>query len=938
MECLDDATLDDLIEGRLSGESLLRADSHLDSCHECSAVVTALASARRPANDAGGTERDPGALGELEAGATLGRFRVVERIGSGAMGTVYAAHDPELERNVAIKLLRPGAVAPAAVVEERMRREAQAMARLAHPNVVAVFDVGRTRGGIWLAMELVGGATLRVWAREQGQPRDWRAVRDVLVQAGRGLAAAHQAGLVHRDFKPDNVIVGDDGRVRVTDFGLARHAAQAPARAPAPGHQVGGGAPPAPAALPAVELTASGALLGTPAYMAPEQLDGGAADAASDQYAFAVAFFEALFGARPHAGATMRELRRSMHGAPVRPAGGPAVPRWLDQALARALSERPADRFPTMRELLAALEQDRARRRPLALAVAAGAAVAIAVTSVVVLVDRSAAVDPCAEGGAAAAAVCPPRAQSEVRAAFAATGSPIADESSAGVARGLDAFSAAWASAHRTPAPSAAAAPLRRGGGRARRLPPPRAGRGRGTGGHAGARRSADGGQCRRGGRRPATPRGVHHRRRPGRRATDRPGRAGGAAGDRAHPRRGARGDRRRQACSGAARAREAAAAAIALGHRPAIAEARIAVATLLRRTGAASAAAAEAREAIWAAEAARADASAARGWLELLAAQAERGAWTEAEPTVRHAAAATARLGDPPALRAAVLHGAGVVATNLGRGEEAAADLEQALALRRETHGAEHVEVARTLTALGNLERTRGRLDAALELHRRALAMDASLLGAAHPALARHHHNVAGVLRLMGKRSEAMASYQTALALELAALGEAHPSVGITRNSIGLVRMEEGDLTGARRELEAALAILEPLQHAERAAPLQNLGMVLARQGAHAEAMARLEAARALVVAAFGEAHPRVGEIDGILQASRSALAGAALTAAGMPTSPGGRPTAAPVRPGNEVPGKPPPARPAPSLPAPSPPPAPAVGAYAPAQTLDVQ
>jgi serine/threonine protein kinase len=206
---------------------------------------------------------------------------VLDRIGAGGMGVVYAAYDPELDRRVALKLLRPDRFGSDA---DRLRllREAQALARLADPHVVSVYDTGTFGDRVFVAVELVEGETLRQWLGGlRAAPRSWREVLARFLPAGRGLAAAHAAGLVHRDFKPENVLLGRDGRVRVADFGLAE-------AAPEPGGKL--------AALPAEW----GLVLGTPAYMAPEQLRGIAVDARSDQFSFCVALFEALYG-RPSA-------------------------------------------------------------------------------------------------------------------------------------------------------------------------------------------------------------------------------------------------------------------------------------------------------------------------------------------------------------------------------------------------------------------------------------------------------------------------------------------------------------------------------------------------------------------------------------------------------------------------------------------------------------
>ncbi|MCA9693542.1 MAG: serine/threonine protein kinase, partial [Myxococcales bacterium] len=214
----------------------------------------------------------------LQRGDSIDRYLILARLGEGGMGLVYAAHDPELDRKVAIKLLRGDPTDSGA--RDRLLREAQAMARLSHPNVITVHDVGTARGHVFVAMEYVEGGTLGTWLEEQ--ERGWRAVLDVFLAAGRGLAAAHEAGLVHRDFKPDNVLLERDGRVRVADFGLARYGLGA-----APTH------PPAPAEAPTdmtrtgvslnTKLTITGATVGTPAYMAPEQLGGVDVDARADQ-------------------------------------------------------------------------------------------------------------------------------------------------------------------------------------------------------------------------------------------------------------------------------------------------------------------------------------------------------------------------------------------------------------------------------------------------------------------------------------------------------------------------------------------------------------------------------------------------------------------------------------------------------------------------------
>src|SRR5205814_3700317 len=233
----------------------------------------------------------------LAPGELVGRYRILHVLGSGGMGVVYAAFDPELQRQVALKLVRNEGAGVDDELRTRLTREAQAMARVRHPNVITVFDVGSWCGQLFVAMEAIDGSTLSTWL--EVQPRSVAEILQVLHAAGRGLAAAHAAGLVHRDFKPDNVLIGADGRVCVTDFGLARPVTM---REPSsPSHD--GDTEPW-----TLALTQAGTAVGTPAYMAPEQMRGDTADERADQFSFCVALFEALYGVRPFAGRSMGEI------------------------------------------------------------------------------------------------------------------------------------------------------------------------------------------------------------------------------------------------------------------------------------------------------------------------------------------------------------------------------------------------------------------------------------------------------------------------------------------------------------------------------------------------------------------------------------------------------------------------------------------------------
>jgi serine/threonine protein kinase len=349
-------------------------DAHFEQCPGCRSALIALLSAQRPRTMAGGSEPSSGPRhravdAPIAPGVRVGRYVIERRIGSGGMGAVYAARDPDLHRSVALKLLRADLASDGnqEALRRRLLREAQAMARLSCPNVIALYDVGTFGDQLFIAMELVEGGTLRQWlGREE---RSWRAVLDAFLQAAAGLAGAHAAGLVHRDFKPDNVLVGTEGRVRVTDFGLAREIAHddvetsgvASVRREA-------------ASLLDAPLTRTGALVGTPAYMAPEQLRGGAADARSDVFAFCVALYEAVYKQRPFAGATVDALHAEILAGRVRPAPrGSKVPPWVRRALIGGLCAAPEERHASMQAVITALTPRSSSR----VRVASGAAAAL---------------------------------------------------------------------------------------------------------------------------------------------------------------------------------------------------------------------------------------------------------------------------------------------------------------------------------------------------------------------------------------------------------------------------------------------------------------------------------------------------------------------------------------------------------------------------------
>ena len=335
MGCLDEQTVVAFVSGALVGAKLAEAERHLLGCPDCATLVALAAPTaagrrittlewagaprrprpRRRAVDPPAASRPPLAAPAWGAepttaiidfssvdghrpGAMVGRYRLLQLVGRGGMGEVYAAHDPELDRKIAIKVMR-GDTYPDDVEAARMMREAQSIAKLSHPNLVTVYDVGTANGRVFVAMELIEGETVAVWLDKKRRPRD--EILRVFCLAGRGLAAAHRAGIIHRDFKPQNVMVTADGAVRVMDFGLAalRQTLHGPK---------------------ARRITRIGSILGTPLYMSPEQLCGQTVDPRADQFSFCVALYEALYGERPFAGDNFAELRTAVLEGNPRPA------------------------------------------------------------------------------------------------------------------------------------------------------------------------------------------------------------------------------------------------------------------------------------------------------------------------------------------------------------------------------------------------------------------------------------------------------------------------------------------------------------------------------------------------------------------------------------------------------------------------------------------
>jgi len=737
----------------------------------------------------------------------LGRYVVLSQLGAGGMGVVYKAYDPELDRRVALKLLLGPATGMAAA---RLKREAQAMARLSHPNVVPIFDVGEVGERLFVAMDLVDGTTLSAWMETR---HPWQAVVDLFVQAGRGLAAAHAVGLIHRDFKPDNVLLrrepGGALIAKVADFGLARTDDEA--RTPEPR-----GIDSELIALSRNSMldhgmTRVGAVVGTPLYMSPEQHVAGPVDPRSDQFSFCVALFEALHGERPFTGDTLEQLALGANNPrrPPPPAGS-KVPRWLHRLCVRGLQPDREARFPSMAALLAEIDRQRGRGRvglALAATLTAGAALAIG------LATRSPAQDTCGGGPARMQGVWDEPVQAAAEQAFTASGAIYAADAWTATRAQIDRWQREWLAMHRSSCEATA-----RGEQSSERLDLRM--------------------QClerRRLDLAALTDLYTHADKQVVRRAFDAALALPAIDGCQDPPAPGARVD------------------PPAPDQVAAIEAARAALATVrsLRTAGKSKDALARAREAIdlatpLAYPPLQAEAQLALGQAQLVAGEDE-----PAIPTLAEAVGAALRLGDDTRLFDGLLALVEVTGWKLSRDKEAAAwtalargalertgkrpgdearllvleanvdiaaarngeaatRLERALQILTTLHGEASPRLGNALNSLGSAYLRSGRYAEAEALLVRATTMAEAAGGPNHPDVVTPLNNLALSHERQGRYADATAALRRARAILSENSGPDHPNVGlITQNIAGMLRLS-GDLVGARSEADHAVQIVE--------------------------------------------------------------------------------------------------------------------------------
>lgn len=797
-----------------------------------------------------------------EPPVTLGRFVVLDRVGSGGMATVYAAYDPQLERKVALKVIR-GAEDDAG--RERLVREARTMARLAHPHVATVYDVAVVDGSVVIAMEYAAAGTLREWIHRQ--PRRWTEILDAFVQAARGLCAAHDAGIVHRDFKPENALVADDGRILVTDFGIARSAGAATS------------------ALRDGERAAqASSVAGTLRYMAPEQLRGSAIDARTDQFSWCVCLFEALYGQHPFVGETAAEIAQATVDGNRRPGvatrSATALMPLLDRGLAVAIDRR----YPSLRDLVAAIER---RRRRGSIWIVAASVTAIAAGGVGWSVASSAPL-ACQDAATELAGVWDDGRAARLRAAFEGTGVPYAATTFESLRRNLDAHARDWLTLR---AESCEATHVR--GAQSERWLAARYrcldARRRELGALVDVFLKPDRELVERANDAVAklTPASVCAEAQPEIAIDPAWGPAGALDRRLDETEAQMRAGRYRAALE---IAESVATAARPLSYDPLLARALHLRGLLEGQVGAAAKAVESLYEASRIAARARADWRAAEVAIDLVYqvvyAQSQQ---VQLEPLKRAAEAAVERVGSPPRLLVSLHRTLGIVTRQAGDVEASLIHNRRSLEVLQRLGSHDASELATAYSNLANVYRDKGDHASALGLYEQALELQRERLGDEHPAIAHTLNNMAIVFENRSRFEDAMRRYQRARAIFERSLGVEHPHVAMTLNNLANTVRKQGRPGEAIELAERSAAIFTKARGADHphvAWPLNTLGLALTATHEFERAYEVLSRARKIRVARLGDKHPLVAMVDNslgvaYLEAGRARDAVAALESA---------------------------------------------------------
>lgn len=856
--CPDDDALSNFVDGGLEGAALEEIEAHVATCDVCRRVVAgALAAVLEPDET---TDEST-----ARRGTVLGRYVLLEPIGAGAMGVVYRAYDPELDRRVAVKILRRADATDSQ--RDRLLREAKAMAKVSSPYVVAVYDAGVVEDHVFIAMELVDGVTLAKWLA--AEPRAARDVAARFADAARGLVAAHEVGLVHRDFKPENVLVTRDGVAKITDFGLARglHATLPREHDDATGVR-----------HLALSLSRTGSLMGTPAYMAPEQLLGKAADERSDQFSFCVALFEALVGKRPFSGETLAGLRETVLTGKIDEALRlRAVPSELRSAVLRGLAVDPAARLPSMRDLLDTLESyvSSPRRRWIAFGTM-GAGMLLLFGATQLAPSRTS----CRAAGDAAGGVWSNDARAEVRKAFEATDRPYAKDAFRAVDAALGNYVEGWKSQRiencestRTKATQSEelfdlrVRCLDERLAEASALVHTLASADAAAVDHAveaSARLSSL-----------DTCRDTTALRARVRLPSDPAARANIAALGVSLQDARVLGTSGRYA-DAHARAASLLPAVRAAAYGPLTAETLLLDGDMLERSGDYKLAASTLREAAWTAIAAHDDETATAAATRLIGVTGYRLALAdEATFWDRTAEAELAARGNPAAGAVALEENRGSLARAQGHYVDAKEHLERALDLQRKQGNGDDPDVAVILADLGYALRLAGDKEGSRRSLEECIAIRTRLFGSGHPLVAAAQSLLGAVYTSLDRLDDAMAVLLVAQKTQEATLGPDHVETGYTLNRIGNVHLSRGDFDRARdvhrQVLELGVKALGA-EHPEVGLAHMNLAIDLAELDENDEAEREIDASRAILEKALGPEYPYLSSVLVVLGQIRRA------------------------------------------------------------------
>ncbi len=791
------------------------------------------------------------------------RYTVLQALGEGGMGLVVAAYDERLNRRVALKLLAGKAERETNRHEHdeheaRLVREAQAMARLNHPNVVAVYDSGRLeQGTFFIAMEFVEGQTLGAWCQES--KRTWKDIVQAYVQAARGLGAAHAVGLIHRDFKPLNVLVSREGRVLVTDFGIARADDSTPEESPGPM---------APTEAWSTPLTVPGLVVGTAKYMAPELFQGQVADVRSDVFAFCVALYEALYEQPAFSGDSQAEkLEAKAAGRFAAVPSKSPVPAWVGRAVMQGLAANPLSRPASILALVQALEDDPQVKRRARLRMALSGAVTLVVGSATSVAWMQSRGPGCHSMERRLTDVWDASVKGKVKAALMATGLSYAADVAPRLEQVLDGYAASWVKMSeevceasgtgansnlavlreaclerkrtqlRTLTELLSAGPdvqlLSKAVQAAGALPPVE--------------------YC-------ADARALTARVPPPEEPVLR------AEVDRLQEKveRLATLFEAGKSAEGLAQAQEVLHDVERVDYAPLKAQALYVTARLEEGAGQYPAAEARIRKAIPLASRGGDALTHALAWNLLSNVVGYRQARFDDALGLELTMESALESADDARARGSALNTLGLIFAHKGKHQEALDRIERSLELRKKTFGAIHPDVAQSESNMGLVYFLMGKFPEALERFSQSLELREKILGSAHPEVAQSLNNVGAMLFKMGRCQEALPRHQRALVIQTNALGPEHPDVAASRTNLGSDLQCVHRYAEALEQFELSLKLQEKAlgpTHPNVGGLLNNLGLVYGNLGRDEEALLHHRRALTLWKKAFGDEHPNVFE-----------------------------------------------------------------------------